>query len=199
MEQSSEPQHLTTGSTPKLLPVSAGAPPVADEAPADDKRLSDHLWNLHKYVNDYVRFGDTKAAVILVFCTGLVGVLYNVKTPRRLLSMPPAAWTFGDVLLVLALVLLAAAMFCIAMIIIPRTQSSQSRGFVYWNSILEHGTAETYWAKISHLTDRQLSEHLAHHVYDVAQIVSRKYWWTNWAMRFALPGAGLGALVALAG
>ena len=199
MEQSSAPQPLSNGIEPKLLAVPPGTQTVADESPADDKRLSDYLWNLHKYVNDYVRFGDTKAAVILVFCTGLVGVLYNVKAPKRLLNVAPADWTFGDGLLVLSLILLSAAVFCIAMVIVPRTRSRQTRGFVYWNTILEHGTAETYWQKISERTDRELSEHLAHHVYDVASIVSRKYWWMNWAMRLALPGAGLGAMMALAG
>lgn len=201
----SAPKLQAVQATPVSVDSSALAPAgeahvtaVSTEQPADDKQHSDFLWNVQKYTSDYVRFADTKAAAVLVFCSSLIGVMYTSKHPARLLTVPLASWSAGDWLLVGALLSLMAALVCVACTIVPRLQSRQARGFIYWNSVLEQGTADSYWHRLSELTGRQLAEHLAHHVYDVAEISSAKYRWVNRALRWAAFGGTLAVVVMVA-
>jgi hypothetical protein len=203
VEQSPERQEQLPAPSARLqavpvVPAAAPTAAVGGEQPADDKQLGDYLWNLHKYTNDYVRFADTKAAAILGFCSGLMGVLYLAKNPKRLLSMAPVSWSLGDWALIAAFILLTVALVCVGMAIVPRLEGRQSRGFIYWDSALEHGAADTYWQRLTQHSSRQLNEHLAHHVYSVAAISSAKYRWASRAIRVAMVGASFAAVVLIA-
>ena len=66
----------------------SGGVPVLD--------LQDFLWKTHSYMNDYIRFADTKAAVVIALSTALLGGLIAAEAHHgcslRLLNFVEPAW-----------------------------------------------------------------------------------------------------------
>src|SRR5262249_7698300 len=46
---------------------------------SDEAAKREFLWHTHEYVNEYVRFADTKAALAGAIASTLVGALYTAK------------------------------------------------------------------------------------------------------------------------
>ena len=156
-------------------------------------------WHVHGYLNGYIKFGDTKAALI----SGIAG-------PLVLGLMRFNSWKlnfdFCSCFGLLAVGAFAAA-FCFAFTAIwpnlltlkvkrenRRPQSTGSnvdevpdKGFIYWKNILAHTNANTFANEFAQLTEEQKLKHVGHHCYELAGITDRKYWLVTVASRcFAL-------------
>lgn len=161
---------------------------------------SQFAWQVHSYLSDYIKFGDTKAALIaglagpLVF--GLIGF-----------SSWTLAFDWKSCLGLLAMLLFAIA-FCFAFAAIwpnlftsdvkrtkkrPTAIESDSietpdKGFIFWRNIRAHANANTFAIELAKLTDEDRLQHLGKHCYELAGINDRKYWFVTIASRFFAAG-----------
>jgi len=155
------------------------------------KAQNDYLWNTHKYKNDYIRFADTKAAFTVAFCCTLVAGLYKAGVHESVLNRPPIAWGGSTWAAVVAFLCLFVAIVAGVWTIRPRLSSSQSKGFIYWGAIAEHGSAEEFWSVLKTKTPEQLTAHLAHHVFALSKLAQQKYLWVAISMTSAATGSVL--------
>ncbi|MCY2926387.1 MAG: hypothetical protein NT031_13295 [Planctomycetota bacterium] len=60
--------------------------------PDDGKPALEFAWNTHRYLNEYIRFADAKAGVVIAVCSALVASLYAGKVYSFLMKTAPAGW-----------------------------------------------------------------------------------------------------------
>lgn len=73
-------------------------------------------------------------------------------------------------------------------VVYPRRRGSR-RGFIYWESIVKHGSGETYADKIASLSETDLAREQLHHCFELASVCQRKYRTLTWALRAGTVGA----------
>lgn len=161
---------------------------------------SDFAWNVHSYLNGYIKFGDTKAALICGLTGPLVFGLVGLKS-----------WTLGlDVAsgLGLGAIGLFSISFCASFLAIwPNLMTTKTqrvselpslkdaerkerpaKGFIYWKHILAHTNANTYAKEVEKLPAEEEVTHVGHHCHELAEIVDRKYWLIGVASKFFAAG-----------
>ena len=186
--------------TPPAIPLLPAAPSPSGSFPLD------FIWKVHDYTNNYIRFADTKAAVMIALATGLLAGLLKIGahhycSPYRFNLAAPAwveSWQgFGALVSIVALGLSVTAG---VLAVTPRLWNSApvallrrmvgggpaelSAGVIYWRSILLHGTADQFWAVVAGQTQAQVTEALTRHLFVLADIAELKFFWvtvSTWA------------------
>jgi hypothetical protein len=162
---------------------------VASMEDSQNQDRVDFLWNVHSYLNEYVRFADAKAGLVVAWTSTLVGVLVAAKFQdgfgRSLLGV------VGLVRFVCLLGGFASAFLAVA----PRLGTTQPTGFVFWKSILAHKTREQFLARLTEQSPKNLEQHVAGHLYDLAETCKSKFAWVNRSIVLAFVGSILSGLV----
>ena len=117
-------------------PISAQ--PQTGVTAMDESTKQDFLWHVHGYINDYIRFGDTKAAFAGTVASGLLAALYGSQFRIQILQVPYREWPVASWLAVAAAVFLGFSSVLALWTVRPRLRSSQSKGFIFWGSIAAH-------------------------------------------------------------
>lgn len=131
----------------------------------------DFLWHVHEYVNEYIRFGDAKAAFAGTFASGLLAVLYSSRAHAEALQVPCRQWSVATWLAVPASVFLAASVVLALLTVRPRLRSSQSKGFIFWGNIAAHRKVDVFQASFHSQSEEALNDQLLHHLFDLSQKV----------------------------
>lgn len=175
---------------------SAGASSIdADDRPSS---ASDHqreyLWNVHEYLQEAVHFSDTKSALLIVFCTGLLATLFSSGLHRNLPRLG-----YAPILSVVCFMLLGLAIALAGWSIRPRlfARKSFEQGYIFWETICKHGTAGAFADDFRRQSDERLIVHLATQVFAVAEVCHAKYLWFNRAFVATLVGGAIAALLVL--
>jgi hypothetical protein len=88
--------------------------------------------------------------------------------------------------------LLVVLSLCLSIAAIrPRLKTNTSVGFIYWGSIVGHGTAQHFTTAVHRMSDRDKSEALAKHLYELASIAKRKYAYVDRAIFAGVAGGVL--------
>jgi len=177
-----------------------GAPGSPPRKPWETDKASEErlkfLWEVHKYMDHYVGSADSRATTTLVVASSLIGALYQSKVHQAFTSATWQHWlrleTLASVAAFICLVL--GVYFCI-LAVIPRLQKTSTPGFVYWESVLQHGTFGQFWQQLSGWSHPGMAEHLAENVFTLAHITTRKYALLRRGMLSAFIGGILGATV----
>ena len=160
------------------------------------KQQVSFLWEVQKYLNHYVTLADSRATATLAISSGVIGALYQTKVHTAFASATLIQWmaweTLAAVTAFIGLVL--GVSFCI-LAVIPRLKKTPEAGFIYWESILQHGSAATYWQQLHGKSIDELGELLAGNVFVAASIATRKYTLLRRGMLAAFIGGLLGATV----
>jgi hypothetical protein len=171
---------------------------MAQAEPVHANAHLDFAWKTHEYINNYIRFADTKAAFVVAWATGLLGVLYAANAHRL--------FTFGfnfslaavvPTLSAAAFVLLPLAFLSAAWSMIPRLPTKQRSGLVFWESILVHPSGDLYGRDLARHDENVLTKHLCVQIYAVAGVARKKYLWVTVSMWFAFLGSLCAAAVLL--
>jgi len=187
---------------------------VARQAKAEESHIAPSCqmteafaWRVHAYLNEYVRFADTKAAAVIAWSAALISVLFSRNSHAHFMSGPAFSnITLGSAALsissLLAFVLLAlavgAAFWCVKPSLWSRDNSKvHEKGSIYWEQIRAHDDAELFSATLLRKTPEQLLTECADHIFVLAGIAQHKYWWVDWSIRLATVGSLLAGLVAL--
>jgi|SRR5208337_832171 len=120
------------------------------------------IWKVHDYTNNYIRFADTKAALVIVVASGLTASLYAAQAHHyfrlsRLSLHAASGWaTLLGVGSLLAFLCLGGSIFLAVLAVVPRlrlqpragrtlvqkplhSSGEQPVGYVFWRSILACG------------------------------------------------------------
>ena len=184
----------------------------------------DFLWKTHSYLNDYIRFADTKAAIVIVLSTAILGGLVSVKAhhwcgPSRL-DLENAAFreTMIGIGAFASFAFLNMAFSCAILALAPRlwvqkvtgivntvkhwfkdatTGTPATPGFIFWIEILNFPDRNAYWEAVKTSTKDSLEEHLTKRLYDLSALANEKFLFVNRGIIFLLIGAVVGGLFLL--
>ena len=53
------------------------------------------IWKTHSYLNEQIRFVDTKSAYVAALATGLIGALYSAHVPDHFMKTSISTWTWA--------------------------------------------------------------------------------------------------------
>ncbi len=155
----------------------------AVESNVDGPTRQDFLWHVHEYLNEYVRFADSKAAFAGTIAGAVLAALYGAQAHIPLLQGPPNAWAFSSWLTLLGALGLLACVGLAAWVVAPRLGSSQPKAFIYWQGIAEHCSQDEFRAGFATLSTGDMTDHLLGHVFDLAtKVCVPKYALVRWCI-----------------
>jgi len=156
---------------------------------SDQKDTISFVWNVHSYLNSYIRFSDAKAGVLLAIASTIVAYLFGLD--RK-------AFDLADTSLFWVTTALATASFTFGFcVIIPRLFTADprkepvkafwqtlgiqefGRGNVYWGEIRSFSDAESYHQDVDQKDTNQLILQVTRHNFHLSSILKRKYWFLD--------------------
>lgn len=144
-------------------------PPAEPTDPAmDESAKQQFLWHTHQYLGEFSRFGDTKAAFSGAIASALLGALYRAKVHTAVRRIPLHQWTLSTWFAALGGAFLLASVALAIWTVLPRFKMTQLKGFVFWDSIANHGSLESLQAAFRAQSARTLNDQLLHHVFDIS-------------------------------
>jgi hypothetical protein len=133
------------------------------------------LWDVHKYTNEYIRFADTKAAFMAGVDAALIGTAVSSSLYDSCLRQTPCHWSAAVWLGISGIIPLGLSIaFCVSTIV-PRLWHNVIHGFIYWDSVLAHGSPKQFIQAYDALSPESMTHELANHVYVLASIAKKKY------------------------
>lgn len=196
LEAPSQPLSSVMADDPLTRAALARGKSETQTAPGDTKDVVEYLWNVHGYTNAYIRFGDSKAGLVIVFDASVIAALYSADLHDLVLGVEYSQWTWANRVAAAAFTLLLAGILIAARTVCPRLWNRQNQGFVFWESILGHKNEMAFWSALL-AGASQLPEHLAHHLYILAKVATHKFRWVAASMLASIFGS-IAAVVALA-
>jgi len=165
----------------------------------EDEFMEEYLWHVNQYLNEHVRFSDTKAGSVIVLAGALLSMLYGGGMHRTFAAVPIAEWSLRTVAALVTYLLLGGAVMAAAWTMRPRMVKSVPTGYVFWESILAHGSPQAFVRNLNLRSRQELLDHLAVQLYVVSGILSTKFRWVGRAVMLCLTGAMLAAVVLVTG
>jgi hypothetical protein len=102
------------------------------------------LWKVHQYTNEYIRFADTKAAFIAAVSTALIGSLVSSSIFDSCFRRTLCLWTKLQWAGIAGLMLVVTALALSVAAIRPRLWNRTSVGYIFWESVAGHRTAQEF-------------------------------------------------------
>jgi hypothetical protein len=141
------------------------------------------LWDVHRYTNEYIRFADTKAAFVAGVDAALIGAAVSSSLYDSCLHQPLCHWSAVIWVAIVGITLLSVSIgFCVTTII-PRLGHNVVHGFIYWDSVLAHGSAKQFILAYDALGPETKRHEIANHIYVLASIAEKKYRFVRLAMQ----------------
>ena len=153
------------------------------------------LWEVHHYINEYIRFADTKAAFVAATSTALAGALVSSSVLDSSFRKLPSLWSGLQWTAAVGLLLLSVSLLLSVAAVRPRLWNKTYIGYIFWDSIPGHGTAELFSAAIRKLPVSQRTTALSDHLFALATVAKRKYAYVKLAVHVGLLGGVLAGSV----
>jgi hypothetical protein len=150
----------------------------------------------NKYANEYIKFADQKAAIILGLITAGLAILESSGGHKAWTGQP---FSLVGVLTTLAFLINVLAGAFAALTLLPRlrTGGSLQTTRIYWRDVAKLETPEKYAAAIMGSQREEIVRELLCHYQILSQICSRKYVMVTCAMWAGLVGIAVSLGVAL--
>jgi hypothetical protein len=153
------------------------------------------LWEVHRYTNEYIRFADTKAAFIAAISTALIGSLVSSSIFDSCFRKTPCLWSKLQWAGITGLLLLLAALALSVAAIRPRLWNKTSVGYIFWESVAGHGTAQAFSHAVRELPAQDRTTAISDHLFALATVAKRKYIYVSLAMFAGVAGGLLTGVV----
>jgi hypothetical protein len=198
------PENTSLIEPPAPLDIPAVSPPEARGSATKDAEhphpqeikvpSSPHefLWKTHSYINEYIRFSDTKAGFVITLSGALLGALFSTKAHELFIKSEVSRWSWLSWCSCASFLTSAMAVLLGIVAIRPRLWSHTDHAFIYWGGIAKHTSMEAFTREYKQLPDDCLLEHLVHHVFELSTVCARKYFWVS----ASILAGGLGGLLA---
>jgi hypothetical protein len=135
------------------------------------------LWDVIKRYDGYINSANTKASLILSFCTAiLVGLI--LKTKEIIANFENIySKHILYILIIYILIFNIKSIYHSLKAIFPQTNSytAESSVIFYGDVSKIEKAANGYYQKIQDLTDEQVIKDLSHQIYELSQITSDKF------------------------
>lgn len=162
---------------------------------AETSWRQDHLWRVHSYIGEMIRFADAKAGFTLAVSGAVLGALVALdQTPGHGLR---EAWRWPQWCCLLAYLLLATSAVAGAWCVRPRLRGAPGKGFVFWKNIAAFHSHADFAREFFDQPQVALDQQLAESVHDLALICETKYRFLEIAVFTGIAGSLLGALALL--
>ncbi len=158
---------------------------------ADRLDRTEFSWNVHSYLNEYIRHADTKAELVIAWTSALVGALVAGKYQDKF------DYSLSGIMSLAGFLLLVSGFITAFQCVKPRLKSLQIPGFIFWDSILAHKDRDTFLGEFANLSDESLGQHVSQHLFDLSNVAHAKYWWVGISIRLACAGSLLSGLMYL--
>jgi hypothetical protein len=166
-------------------------------AKSDASVKTSFFWEVHKYMNEYIRFADAKAGFVAAGSTALIGALVSSAIFDAFFKVSFSGLRMAALI---GLLLLLGALVFAVLTIRPRLHGkSLSGGYIFWESVAAHGSASTFRQAASKLDSEDQSAELLNHLFVLAQIAERKYARVNLSIWMGLCGGIVTAMVLFLG
>ena len=159
-----------------------------------DPQTAEFVWNVHSYTNEYIRFADTKAAFTAGAATALIGGVVASSIFDSSLRVPLYQWSLLQWLALVGLLFLSISLWLCIAAIRPRLWNDTPVGFIFWNSIVAHGTAKQFTRAVHDLTERERSDAATDHLFILASIAKRKFECVDRAIYAGVIGGALAGI-----
>lgn len=165
----------------------------------EDEFMEEYLWHVSEYLNEHVRFSDTKAGSVVVLSGAMLSLLYGGGLHHAFATVPVSQWSLRAIAGLATYALLGAAVLAASWTMRPRMVNTVPTGYVFWESILAHGSPAAFVKDLNQRSRRELLDHLAIQLYVVSGICSTKFRWVGRAVMLCMAGALLATVVLLTG
>jgi hypothetical protein len=133
------------------------------------------LWDVHRYTNEYIRFADTKAAFIAGVDAALIGTAISSSLFDSCLHQSPCHWSVALWLGIAGVIPLCFSIAFSVSTIIPLRWHNVTHGFIYWNSVVAHGSPKNFGHAFVALSSDGMTSELTNHIYVLGTIAKKKY------------------------
>ncbi len=173
------------------------AVPLAAPTAAPLHSRQEFLWSVHAYINEYIRFADSKAGFCVALDAAVMGALYTAGTHTQFMTAPPLQWTLLAWISFAAFAALFASIVLAVSAVRPRLWIQSTKGLIFWDSITKHGNPDAFTNAVVSEPVPELDTHLAHHLYSLSTVCRRKYKYVNVSIVTGVLGGILGAIALL--
>jgi hypothetical protein len=149
------------------------------------------LWDVHRYTNEYIRFADTKAAFIAGVDAALIGTAISSSLFDSCLHRPPCHWSVALWLGIGGIIPLSISIAFCVLTIIPRLWHNATHGFIYWDSVIAHGSPKKFGDAFTALSSDGMTSELTNHIYVLGTIAKKKYGFVRKAIWSSVVGCVL--------
>lgn len=146
---------------------------------------------VHEYVNEYIRFADTKAGFIFGLISASVGFLYSKAVMDTWTKSCIFNWTFSDYIAFVGSMTLFVAGFASFWVVKPRLRPRKNGGLIFWETVASRVDANGYVGEVTSLTGGNMISEIVDHTYQLSKVAQFKYRWLNISILFT----GISALV----
>jgi len=191
----------SASSSPNPEGLSAAPSPTPPATPIDFSPKREFLWKAQGYTHDYIRFGDTKAGFCVGIASALMGALFATKSHELFLKQLPSQYVGHQSVLpalsLFAFITQGISISAAVMVIRPRLWIDSPKGFIFWGAISKFESAAAFRSQFAAQTDEELDGGLSNHLFTVAGICRKKYFWINISMIALFTGGVLSVIVLL--
>lgn len=180
----------------------------------NENKSVEFLWNVHSYINEYIRFVDAKAGVVIVWTAGLLGVLVSAKKHEVVMNTNCQFITYEATGSAMAYLLLSVSFLCAVASISPRLTLNGLKeavghywgricgkkiqlptGYIFWREVLAHSSDDEFVKSVRKLSEEEHISSLARHIRAISAVADRKMFWVDWSLRLAVVGSLFSAWV----
>lgn len=149
----------------------------------------DLLKTAHDHINNYIKFADQKASVLVSGQIALIVVVLNImsNTWSDLLKLT-------QILVSGSIILASLSILLSIMTIYPREESDQTYGYIYWEEIQNFENQDAFCDSLRDLNDDEIIQEMSDDVYNIAKIAQSKYKWLKRSLYFLIGFLALGGL-----
>lgn len=125
------------------------------------------IYHVHKSLNEYIKFSDSKAGILLAASGVLLTLMLRWVQDGRYQGIPL-------LLYILCSLFLASSFFMFFFSIYPRIKIKRPEGMIFWESILKRKPNE-YVKTIHGMDADKILTEVSQDVYDLSRIAHKKY------------------------
>lgn len=178
-------------------PMTAGGNAQEDGWNNDGQIDHEFQWNVHSYINEYIRYADTKAALVIAYASAMIGLLYTKGLHKAFAEHVIKSWHTQACLSAAAFGFLSISIILAAYCVVPRLRTHGNKGFIFWTDICRHGTSDNYGNAVSTLCSSDYSNQLSMHIFFLAGVAESKFRIVNWSCWTVLFGSVVGVYLIL--
>ncbi|EPM8107719.1 Pycsar system effector family protein [Enterococcus hirae] len=140
----------------------------------------------NKYLNDYIQFADTKAAIFISINGIVLGYIFSQLNKLKSINIMETNQFF----LVLSIFLLLIAYVFLFLVIFPRRKFKSGNGIIFWYDVSTYKEPSKYVEKVENIDNDELVNAITEQNFYLSKTAQKKYNSLFWSLLFSFIGYG---------